>query len=289
MIAIATCSAFPDGDDDAPALREALDRAGIRSTWCVWDDPSVDWPAYSAVILRSTWDYTAHLDDFLAWTSALPVVHNPVDVIAWNTDKRYLRELADAGIPIIPTTWAEPGERPDFPTTEFVIKPSVGAGSRGAGRFEPQMRAAAEAHLAALHEVGRTVMVQPYLSDVDAAGETALIYFDGTFSHAIRKSAMLPERTAYALAGGATPLYEAERISARTPSDAELAIGEQALAVIRERFGGALLYTRVDLLPGPDGPVVIELELTEPSLFLTFHPASADALAAAIVDRLGDG
>src|SRR5206468_1912891 len=138
------------------------------------------------------WDYTLRRPAFLDWVRALPDVRNTAETVLWNSDKLYLCELERAGVPITPTTAFAPGEQPVFPTdTEFVVKPSVGAGSRGAGRFLPDAAAQASEHAATLHAAGRTVLVQPYLSGVDEAGETTLLYFAGAFSHAIRKGPML--------------------------------------------------------------------------------------------------
>jgi glutathione synthase/RimK-type ligase-like ATP-grasp enzyme len=208
-------------------------------------------------------------------------------VVAWNTDKTYLRELEAAGIPVVATSWAAPGEPIVLPTRgEFVVKPSVGAGSKGAGRFLPG-DSAARRHASTLHDASRIVMVQPYLDAVDTVGEPALVYFDAKFSHAIRKAAMLPAETVNDLdMSYSRSLYVDEKITARIPGPEELTIGEQVLDFVRGKFGHDLLYARVDLLPTADGPVVIELELVEPSLFLEFADGSADVLADAILDRL---
>jgi hypothetical protein len=130
------------------------------------------------------------------------------------------------------------------------------------------------------------VLVQPYLRGVDVAGETALIYVDGEFSHAVRKGPMLPAGVAHPVHGW--ELFVEEEISARVPDPAELAVGSAALGVIRARFGADQLYARVDLLPTPAGPVVVELELTEPSLFLQVGQPGTDpavTFAAAIAER----
>lgn len=282
-VLLATCAALPDGDEDGPALLSALHARGIRARWCAWDDPSVDWSA-GLVLLRSTWDYTLRRAEFLAWARAVPRLANPAEVVAWNSDKTYLREIDAAGVPITPTAWAAPGEVVALPAAgEYVVKPSVGAGSRGAGRFTAATGAAAETHARALHDAGRTVLVQPYLADVDTAGETALVYLNGRYSHAVRKGAMLAADAAYPVHGGA--LFVEENVTGRAASDAELAVGARVLDLLRARFGSDLLYTRVDLLPGPDGPVVVEVEVTEPSLFLSHAAGSADRFAAAIAAR----
>jgi hypothetical protein len=284
---LATCATLPDGDEDADLLLAALGDLGVDARWAVWSDPAVEWDT-DLVVLRSTWDYTADRDAFLDWVAQVPRVANGPDVVRWNTDKVYLRDLAAAGVPTVATAFAAPGEPAQFARhfTEFVVKPSVGAGSRGVGRFTPDRADDAHRHVADLHAAGRTAMVQPYLDAVDTIGETALIYFDGRFSHGVRKAAMLPEGMAHPVRGA--DLYVAERIEARRPDQAELAVGEAALAVVRSRFGADQLYARVDMLPSPDGPVLVELELTEPSVFLRYGGDGAEAarrFAAAISAR----
>jgi glutathione synthase/RimK-type ligase-like ATP-grasp enzyme len=283
-VLLATCAAYPDGDDDAPALLAALRNRGVNAGVAAWTDPDVDWAA-GVVVLRSTWDYTLRRAQFLQWVASVPRLHNPADVVRWNSDKVYLHELELAGVPITPTVVAPPGVGVTFPDApEFVVKPSVGAGSRGAGRFAADAREAAALHAAALHAAGRTVLVQPYLAGVDEAGETALMYFDGRFSHAVRKGALLTADTAHDIAE-TSGLFVEEDITAREPSPAEIAVGDQVIDVLAHRFGGPLVYARIDLLPGADGPVVLEVELTEPSLFLCYADGAADRLADAIASR----
>ena len=286
-VLLATCDELPDGDEDGAILLDALAALDVSARWAAWTDPDIEW-ATGLVVLRSTWDYTNDREAFLRWVAGLPRVANHAAVVQWNTDKVYLGELAAAGVPTVPTAFAGPGSRVTFPDgMEFVVKPSVGAGSRGVGRFTPDRVDAAAQHVSQLHAAGRTVLVQPYLDAVDAAGETALIYVDGVFSHAVRKGPMLPDGVAHPVQGW--ELYIEEQISPRTPDDAELAVGAAALDAVRRRFGAAQLYTRVDLLPSPDGPVVVELELTEPSLFLQYGSGDADpasTFAVAIAQRV---
>jgi glutathione synthase/RimK-type ligase-like ATP-grasp enzyme len=292
-VLLATCVDLPAGDEDGDALSAELDRRGVTARWVPW----TAWhelPAASAdtlTVIRSTWDYTAQRQRFLDWTRGVRRIANDADVVAWNTDKTYLADLAGAGVPTVPTTFAAPGAEIELPDAdEYVVKPSVGAGSRGAGRFTHQNAAAARAHAATLHAAGRTVMVQPYLAGVDDVGETTLVYFDGRFSHAVRKGAMLPTGTAHAVDAGA--LFVAKNITACRADAQQIAVGAATLGAVRDRFGADQLYTRVDLLPSPDGPVVIEVELTEPSLFLGYGAVERDeaspvaALAAAIAERV---
>lgn len=280
---LATCAELPDGEEDAAETIAALARAGVDARWQVWDDPAADWSV--PTVLRSTWDYTDRRDAFLSWVESVPVLVNPAPVVAWNSDKTYLADLDAAGLPIVPTQVVAPGGSAELPAdVEYVVKPAVGAGSRGAGRFAAGDLDGGHTQLASLHGAGRTALVQPYCAGVDGHGETALLYFDGEFSHAVRKGPMLRSGTVYAL--HAPHLYVEERMSARVASQAELAVGAKVIAFLRERYGADLLYTRVDLLPGDAGPVLVELELTEPSFFLGFAPGSADRFAAAVAARL---
>jgi glutathione synthase/RimK-type ligase-like ATP-grasp enzyme len=286
-IAIATCEQLPDGDADDELLVRALAELGLRVSLLPWTATGVDWAGFDATVLRSTWDYADRRAEFLAWTRTVPGLHNPAAVVADNSDKRYLAGLIAAGLPVVPTGFVEPGQPAELPTSgEYVLKPSVGAGSRGAGRFDagqPASTVAAGEHVRTLHGAGRTVLIQPYLDQVELHGETALIFIDGSYSHTIRKEAMLRPGNRHPLDFG--ELYVAETISASKPSEAELELAGAVLARLSDGLPEPLLYARIDLLPGPDGPLLIEAELTEPSLFLGHHDAAATTLAAAIRDR----
>lgn len=279
-VAFATCSPLPDGSDDVQALIGALAPLGVAAEPVIWD-AAVDWSRYDLVVIRSTWDYTERRDAFTAWADGLPRVLNPAGVIRWNTDKRYLRDLAAAGLPVVPTRWDPEDVPADWP--EYVIKPAVSIGSGDTARWGRGEREQARAHLRSLRDAGRTAMVQPYLSAVDTAGETALVFCDGEFSHAGRKAQILT-----AGAGIQGPVRgDATRgqVTAATATEAELDVARRALAAVPG--GEDLLYARVDLIPGPDGaPLIVELELTEPNLYLEHGPGSAERFAKAIVARL---
>ncbi|HEX5542744.1 MAG TPA: hypothetical protein VFX60_14480 [Micromonospora sp.] len=288
-VALVTCADIPELEDDDRLVVEPLAARGVRAEPVAWDAADVDWAGYDLVVLRSPWDYVPRRDDFVAWAKTVPELLNPADIIDWNTDKRYLEQLVGAGVPVVPTTWVEPGQEWIPPAAgEWVVKPAVSAGSKDTGRYDlldADHRRLAVEHVARLQAAGRLVMVQPYLSAVDSVGETALLYFVGpdgpVFSHAIGKGAMLTGPDL-----GVDGLYKEEKIEARTATDAERAVAEQVLAAVP---GGVnrLLYARVDLIPGPGGaPLLVELELTEPSLFLGYAPDAAERLADAILVRL---
>ena len=286
-MAIATCAQLPELDPDGPGLLAALAARGVLAEPAVWDDPDVDWAGYALVVVRNTWDYVAHREEFTAWAQRLPRAANPAQILRWNTDKRYLADLAGAGVPTVPTCFAEPSADivlPEWP--DYVVKPTISAGSADTARWRRGADdGAARAHLEALRAAGRTAMLQPYLSAVDSAGESALIYLGGRFSHCVRKGPLLTAGAAPA--GLAIDDHDPrEQITPRDPTAAELAVAECVLAAVPVTPDG-LLYARVDLLPDADGrPVLLELELTEPSLFLWAHPAATGRLAGAIAALL---
>lgn len=275
---------MPDLDPDNRLLIAPLAERGVTAVPVVWNDPRVDWAGFDIVVIRSCWDYLWCREEFVEWAHGVPRLANPAEVIAWNTDKRYLRDLAAAGVPVVPTTWVRPG-RPWTPPRrgEWVIKPAVSLAGLDTGRYrmaDPRQRELAGGHVRRLQEAGRSVMVQPYLDAVDGAGETSLIYLGGAFSHAVRKAGLLtgpdsgPDRRF--LADGGRPVGR----TAVTAAQREVAA--RALAHV-PGGPGRLLYARVDLIPGRDGsPLLIELELTEPQLFFAHAPEAAERLATAV-------
>ena len=274
---IATCRPLPEPDVDEDLLLDALRGAGIDARMVAWQDTAA-WSAPVPTLVRSPWDYIHALDDFDAWidrAAAVAPLWNPPSVLRWSLRKRYLLELEARGVPVTPTVLLPRGDpRPLSAVAaargwdDVVVKPEVGAASFETHRLRAE-DPAADAVCARL-VAARDVLVQPYLPSVEGHGERALVWIDGAFTHAVRKTPRF--------AGGVEQVSDALPISA-----AELATGTAALA----GFGDEMLYARVDVAPGPDGlPVVMELELVEPSLFLLQSPAALERLVAGVVRRL---
>ena len=284
-VAIAGCRQLAAYDADWPLLHAALGSLGIQAAYAVWDDPAVEWGAFDLVIIRSTWDYVPRVDAFLAWAAkvaASTMLLNPLEVIRWNVNKTYLADLAAEGLAVIPTAWAAPGEPWAAPAGEFVVKPAISAGARETARYRPGDAVAAADHVRRLHDRGQTVMVQPYQHAVDREGEIALVLINGTFSHAARKPPLLH-------LGAEVPADPMNRLVLQPASadPSELAMAGAVALELRRRFGRDPLYSRVDLVNGPAGdPLVLEVELIEPALFLPLAPGSADRLAAAVAASL---
>jgi glutathione synthase/RimK-type ligase-like ATP-grasp enzyme len=287
-IALVTARPARGLDEDEPPLHLALQKAGCNVQIAEWDDAKVDWASFDVALLRSAWDYAERVVEFLAWVeraSKLTHVLNPLPLVRWNTDKHYLTQLAAAGVATVPSTFVEPGEDADqamgqflerHPNAELVVKPAVGAGSRDAERHRRAQMGSAVAHVKRLLDAQRSVLLQPYLERVDRDGETALMFFEGRFSHAIRKGPLLPPGGA-ATAG----LFATESITPRVPGADEMRLAEKIVTAVP---CGIPLYARIDLIRNDAGaPCLLELELTEPSLFFAHAAGSAEKLTAAVL------
>ncbi|MGV9252641.1 ATP-grasp domain-containing protein [Streptomyces sp. NPDC003697] len=289
-IALVTCRPGPDVsvDRDLPVLTAALRDAGADADPVYWDDPEADWGGYDLVVIRSTWDYSWRAAEFVAWAercAAVTRLANPIEVVRWNADKRYVGQLAAAGVPVVATRYLAPGDPADLPDDhEYVVKPTAGAGARFAARYTPDEHDTALRQLARMHAEGLTAMVQPYVRGVDVSGERAVQFFGGRLLHASRKGAVLAPGTPYDQRKVAHP-----DLAPWTPNAAELAVAERALAAVPGTPD--LLYARVDLVDGEDGPHgeprVMELELVEPNLFLWLHPGSVPRVAGTILEAAG--
>jgi len=238
--------------------------------WEVWDDPAVEWDRFELVVVRSAWDWAERRREFLGWAEARAArIENPPPVLRFGVDKeRYLGALADAGVPIVPTAFVWAGETFEPPGEAFVVKPAISAGGRRSARFEAGDTAALGL-VEAITSAGETAMVQPL---VTGAPETSLVYVDGAFSHSLARRASLPSGRAEEV------LYLDEELGPHQADAQERRVAGAALALVPEPW----LYARVDLLGG----LVLELEVVEPSLYLSFSPSAADTLAAAVADRL---
>ena len=275
-ITLVTADPLPEPDPDLLPLKEGLEEAGLSTRIAVWDDPEVDWSQSGLTLLRSTWDYYRKLESFRAWietTSRLTNLQNPPEVIRWNLHKGYLLKLPLRGVPIIPTVLVEAGSQitgaqivRNEGWENIVLKPAVSAGS-----FQTHAMHTEDFNEELFQNLlaERDLLIQPYIDSVHDYGERSLLFFDGRFSHCVRKS----------------PRFAAdeEQISGPfTPTEAERRIAELAL----HRSAPDLLYARVDLVTDAEGqPMVAELELIEPSLFFRFAPDSLTTFVEAIKRR----
>jgi hypothetical protein len=276
FVALATCKELPEPDYDEPLLVGALEAAGVPARVLAWDDESVDWTAPSLTVIRSTWNYYLRPAAFLAWAERQGErLVNSASVVAWNHHKRYLRELAGEGFAVVPTVWLREKSRGPFAPlfaergwSDVVVKPAISAGSyrtsRLAGpRFDEEV-------IAALVSKG-DAMAQPYIQSVEDYGERSLVYIDGEITHAVRKAPRL--------SGQKEQVSDAVAIA-----DDERRLATTLLG--RRDIVGSPLYARVDMVRDEQGrPMLSEVELIEPSLFLAQHPGATDRLVGAIAER----
>jgi len=279
--------------DEDERLLAALSDAGVTAAIVAWDEPDADWEAYDGVIVRSTWDYSWRRDEFVAWAESVgDRLHNSPAVIRWNSDKRYVGDIADAGLPAVETTYLDPGDEvPELPG-ELVVKPTLSAGGRDTGRFSRETHADARALIETIHRSGRTAMIQPYLGSVDERGETAVILLDGEPSHVLLKHAVLrPDEVAPVrddAIGAAEVMYDPGLVVAGSADDDELELAREIVRQVHERTGYLPLYARVDMVAGEDGrPVLMELEAVEPNFYFNMSPGAAERVATAIAERVG--
>src|SRR6202163_2840405 len=236
-VALVSARAARGLDDDMPPLLAAFSAAGADAEIVDWDEPGADWARFDAALLRSAWDYTERLSEFLGWierVAALTTLLNPPPVVRWNADKHYLLELARQGLPVVPSSFAEADADAEKVLEQFlkrhtcaalVVKPAVGAGARATRRHARSAAAEILAHMRQLLAAGRSVLLQPYLEGVDRDGETAVIHIGGVFSHAIRKGPLLPPG-----APSTGALFAPEEIAARAPKADELTAAQRVLA-----------------------------------------------------------
>jgi hypothetical protein len=291
-VAIASFTGKPPEFRDDDLLIDLLATRGIEAAGPSWDDRSVDWDSFDLVVARSPWDYTWRLEEFLGWADAIGErLENPPPVIRWNSDKRYLADLREDGLPVVETTYVAPGEPPPPIEAEVVIKPSVSGGARDTGRFGPGSAGAGRALVERICAGGATAMIQPYLDSVEASGETAVIMIGGEVSHVLRKGPLLaadevaPVREGDAL-GVAEIMYDPDLVVAGSATDAELGLAHRILEAVDRRFGVTPLIARVDMLRDSGGdPVLLELEAIEPNLYFEQSPGAAERLADTIAAR----
>ena len=269
-----------DGDD-ALALGLLEDR-GFSCGCAVWNSPDVDWERAGLCVVRSTWDYHLHVDKFLQWVKERSSqIVNSASLINWNSNKRYLVDLERRGVNIVPTSFFAKGapvtvrqlaQRRGW--TRIIVKPAIGLATFGVKSFQlPEEWVDAQQHAEELLKDG-DILVQQFMNGVADYGERALIFFNGQYSHAVRKEPFQKLATA----GGAGE----ESVRA---TNAERIFAEEVIGSLRE----TPLYARVDIVPNEQSIALLELELVEPSLFLSFDTAAparfADALERVLSNR----
>jgi glutathione synthase/RimK-type ligase-like ATP-grasp enzyme len=283
-VALATAPIFPNLSPDDQLVIPALGALGVDAHAAVWSDASVEWGAFDAVVVRSCWDYHLRIAQFLEWVRAIeqrgiPMWNTP-SIIRWNADKHYLRALADAGIPVVPTRWIDAGSsttlaeiRAEERWGDIVVKPAVSASAHDTWRASLDELEENERRFRAAVARGR-VLVQPFLEEIATNGEWSVLFIDGVYSHGVLKRPRAGDFRVQAEHGGSSHAEE--------PPGAIRDVAARALAAAP----GPSLYARVDGCEIDGEFHLMELELLEPSLFLGMSERAPERLARAILKRL---
>lgn len=282
-IAFVTSVAHADLTPDDRLAVEALEQRGAEVSAAVWTDQSIDWSSFDSIILRSTWDYYERAVEFRAWIDALDAiaapVWNPPPVLRWSMKKTYLQDLAKAGVSVVPTIWLSKGDAPDLGSllaergwTEAIVKPVISANASRTWRVCSATASEHNAELAASLGAG-DMMVQPFIAEIQTRGEWSMMFIDGQFSHAVRKTPCAGDFRVQATYGGESIAGE--------PSPDVLASARRALDAAPSPW----LYARVDGIETVSGFVLLELEMLEPSFYFGDTPTGAARFADAIIAR----
>jgi glutathione synthase/RimK-type ligase-like ATP-grasp enzyme len=265
-IALVTSADIPNGIDDDRALFAELTRQGHFVRWQIWNDPLADWRFYQKVVIRSTWDYHYHIDDFMKWVARVSnesQLLNSKEIFIWNFDKSYLKQLAASGVSVVESeVFTSASEAVGYSkkllqrNSKIIIKPTVSA-SADLTFLVTSPHAAEAAVQKVICKSG--VLIQPLIESIYTDGEVSLVFFGGKYSHALRKFALGDFRI-QAQFGGQVAAFE--------PSIALIRFAEQALAAVPAETA----YARVDILDWKTAPKIGELELIEPELFFRMNP-----------------
>ncbi|MDB4970252.1 MAG: hypothetical protein JWN44_5941 [Myxococcales bacterium] len=280
-IAIVTCAEHPRLYGDEQAVITSLGDVGVEASAVVWSDGDVRWSDFDRVVLRSTWDYFERIDDFVRWLDLIEQqqieLYNPVRLVRWNLDKRYLAELEARGVPIIPTRFIAAGERMDVSSyvrslgwSEVILKPAISGAALRTYRRDGRDAASIQS---AFDEIAATttVLIQPFAPEIEREGEWSLVFFGGAFSHAVVKTPKPGDFRVQTQFGGT--------FRAVTPPPSLLDAARAIIAMLP----AAPVYVRIDGIVRDDRFLLMEVEAIEPYLYMSGVP---DALRR-YIDAIG--
>ena len=276
LVLLVTSQDWAEGEPGHAALDAALESRGLTSRWVVWDDLSVDWGAADVIAVRSVWDYDSRLGEFLGWASGVgPALLNGVQVFRWNTDKRYLLDLQEAGLPVIPTVTADTVFDVRAAADRFglsVVKPRVAASGRG-------LEVVSEGRVWLPQPDGHPGpwVVQPLVESIHHDGELSVFMIGG---HPVSQVVKVPSTTdirVHEQFGGTTRSVELGQEAAL--------LAAEAIAMVVDMLGAEIVYGRVDMMHLDGRLVVSEIELTEPGLYLDVVPLNALPFADVVAAR----
>lgn len=261
-----------------------LHSKGINIVKEIWNDPNVIWENYDTAIIKSPWDYFDHIKEFYRWLENMDRLNirllNPSSVLRWNADKHYLADIREAGLRVTPTIFLSKDEPfafgeffAAFETDKLIVKPVVSGGAKNTFKVTPENEEEISIKLKQLLNE-EDFIVQPFLKEIEDAGELSFLFFGGKFSHAVLKTAAEGDFRVQSTFGGSVQLQE--------PS-VELITKAQAYINVYARD---CLYARVDVVVIDGDLMLMELELIEPYLFLDTHEQAFDNYYKALFNLL---
>ena len=290
-----TSSDLPDLSDDLVGLPDALGALGVDARIAVWDDPAVDWSAAGLCVVLTITDYADRPEEFFRWAETVPRLLNDAGVLRWISDKHYLSELEERGLPTIKTTWLEPAANLSklqvltrMPALgDFVVKSALSSNRHTTGRYtatDGRSRSAAIQHALNILQKGNAALIQRYFTMSRENGEVSLVFFNGLLSHAVTKEGILQTEAD----PGNRPRSSA-RFHEVTREEWHLAeeVRRHLHAAIKHHTGRdhLLIYTRIDMLHTDEGLKLLEVNLMDVTLYLTAAPGAVESLANAIAVR----
>jgi glutathione synthase/RimK-type ligase-like ATP-grasp enzyme len=285
IVALVTCEALANLNEDDRLLVTALAEIGIASSPAVWSDASIDWTSFDAVVMRTPWDYFERVVEFRAWLDARIAegarLCNAPEILSWNFDKSYLQDLARAGVAIVPTIVIAKNDDVDIAAlararrwNEIVVKPTIAGGGYRIYRFRVEELDHYAADIAATL-ADRGLLVQPFLPEIQDGGELSLLFFEGVFSHAVCKRPKAGDYRVQFEFGGSN---ESVQVSDELIAQARLCIAHAPALPV---------YARVDGVVKDGKFLLMELEIFEPLMFLSSHSEAPARFARAIANQLG--
>ncbi|WP_299825044.1 hypothetical protein [uncultured Pontibacter sp.] len=271
-------------DEENDALFDYLTQKGLAVSYQIWDDPQVDWSKFDLIILKSPWDYFDKIDAFYTWLAKLEQLNcrvlNPVATVRWNADKRYLKDVQDKGMKIVPTIWLEKGSK--FTPAEaftalgaekIIVKPSVSGGAKNTFALNPTD---AEAKTQSINELlqEEAFLVQPFVEEIKTKGEWSFLFFNGAYSHTVLKTVKPGDFRVQHFFGG----------TIHTP-EPPAALLETAHNIV-DGFAQGCLYARVDGVEINGELYLMELELIEPFLFMATSEGAFERYYQAVMEHL---
>lgn len=284
-LGLLTCEKLKHLSNADQKLQTMLIEHGIHAKAVVWDDASVDWALYDALLFRNTWDYYEKESEFMQWLDSIEQLglpsFNPIETIKYNVHKFYLRDLHDKGINIVPTVFIE--KNTDFNLANAipqswesaVIKPAFSAGSFLTSIIDKDNADAKQIEYKK-YSHSKDLLLQKYMPEITLVGETSLLFFDNLFSHAVCK---MPKKGDFRVQSQFGGLYQS------------IAVSEEILAqakIILSYFSPDLLYARVDGIIIDEKFYLMEVELIEPDLYLDHYPQAYEVFVKSIIKRLNE-